>query len=38
MCDDFHLLVPHRWTRALHLKLKASDLSKLPTKTQLAQQ
>ena len=33
--EDFHLFVPHRWKRALHLHLKADDLDKLPTKAQL---
>jgi hypothetical protein len=33
--EDFYLFVPHRWKRALHLHLKASDLKKLPTKAQL---
>ena len=32
---DLHLFIPHRWKRAMHLRLKASDLKKLPTKTQL---
>jgi len=34
--EDLHLFVPHRWKRALHLHLKASDLKKLPTKAQLS--
>ena len=34
--DEFHLFVPHRWKRALHLHLKASDLNRLPTKAGLA--
>ncbi len=34
--EDLHLFVPHRWKRALHLHLKASDLDGLPTKAQLA--
>ena len=33
--DDFHLFVPHRWKRALHLTLKADDLQRLPTKKDL---
>ena len=33
--EDLHLFVPHRWKRALHLRLNASDLDKLPTKAQL---
>lgn len=34
--EDLHLFVPHRWKRALHLQLKASDLKKLPTRAQLS--
>jgi len=34
--EDIHLFVPHRWKRALHLRLKAGDLKKLPTKTQIS--
>ena len=33
--DDLHLFVPHRWKRVLHLRLKAGDLEKLPTRAQL---
>jgi pimeloyl-ACP methyl ester carboxylesterase len=33
--QDLHLFIPHRWKRAMHLHLKASDLEKLPTKTRL---
>ncbi len=33
--DDFHLFVPHRWKRALHLTLKANDIERLPTKEDL---
>jgi len=33
--EDLHLFVPHRWKRALHLHLEASDLKKLPTRAQL---
>jgi hypothetical protein len=33
--QDLHIFVPHRWRRALHLHLKASDLNKLPTKAEL---
>jgi len=35
---DLHLFVPHRWKRALHLRLKAGDLKKLPTRAQLTTQ
>ncbi len=34
--EDLHLFIPHRWKRALHLRLKASDLKKLPTKAQIS--
>ena len=34
--NDLHLFIPHRWKRALHLHLKASDLNNLPTKAELA--
>ncbi len=33
--DDFHLFVPHRWKRALHLTLHADDIERLPTKEEL---
>lgn len=33
--DDFHLFVPHRWKRVLHLTLKADDIERLPTKEDL---
>ena len=33
--NDFHLFVPHRWKRALHLTLKADDIERLPTKEDL---
>jgi len=33
--DDFHLFVPHRWKRALHLTLKAGDIKRLPTREDL---
>ena len=33
--DDFHLFVPHRWKRALHLTLDADDIERLPTKRDL---
>ncbi len=33
--DVLHLFVPHRWKRALHLRLDASDLGTLPTKAEL---
>jgi len=33
--EDLHLFFPHRWNRALHLQMKASELKKLPTKAQL---
>ncbi len=31
----FHLFVPHRWKRALHLTLDADDIERLPTKADL---
>ena len=40
-CDMFtdngqiHLFMPHRWSRALHLTFKESDLGKFPTKSEL---
>ena len=34
--EDLHLFLPHRWERVLHLRLKASDIPNLPTKSQLA--
>lgn len=33
--DTLNIVFPHQWKRALHLKIKASDLSKLPTKAEL---
>ena len=33
--DGFHLFVPHRWKRALHLTLKADHIERLPTKEEL---
>lgn len=33
--DTLHLFLPHRWKRALHLTIKASDLVELPTKAVL---
>jgi len=33
----FHLFVPHRWKRALHLTLAADDIERLPTKKDLEQ-
>jgi len=32
---DLHIFVPHRWRRALHLHIKASEMEKLPTKAEL---
>jgi hypothetical protein len=34
--EHLHLFVPHRWKRALHLHLKASELNKLPAKAELS--
>jgi hypothetical protein len=31
-----HLFLPHRWERVLHLRLKTSAISKLPTRQQIA--
>ena len=42
-CDMFtddgliHLFMPHRWSRALHLTFRESDLEKFPTKKELMQ-
>lgn len=42
-CDMFmdegtiHLFMPHRWSRALHLTFKESDLDKFPTAKELKQ-
>jgi len=33
--DTFHLFVPHRWKRALHLTLNADDIERLPTSVDL---
>lgn len=33
--DVFHLFLPHRWKRALHLTLSAGDIERLPTKADL---
>nr|MBC8373665.1 hypothetical protein [Planctomycetota bacterium] len=33
--EDLHLFIPHRWKRAMHLRLKASGLEKLPARAQL---
>lgn len=33
--ETLHIFFPHQWKRALHLKIKADDLEKLPTKEQL---
>ena len=31
--DTLHLFCPHRWARVLHLRLKESDLTNIPEKT-----
>ena len=31
-----HIFCPHRWQQALHLRLRAEDLGKLPTRVELA--
>lgn len=33
--DTINIFFPHQWKRALHVKIKASDLAKLPTKEEL---
>lgn len=33
--DEIHLFMPHRWSRALHLTFKESDLSKFKTAKEL---
>ncbi|MHB8899482.1 MAG: sialidase family protein [Thermoguttaceae bacterium] len=33
--EVFHLFVPHRWKRALHLTLGAGDIERLPTRKDL---
>ncbi len=32
---DLHIFMPHRWQRALHLRLRAADLARLPTAREL---
>ena len=33
--EDLHLFLPHRWNRVLHVRLKASDIPSLPTRSQI---
>jgi hypothetical protein len=33
--DNLHLFFPHRWERVLHVRLKASAIPRLPTRSQL---
>ena len=33
--EDLHLFFPHRWQRAMHLRLRAANIVRLPTKAEL---